>query len=184
MKSTLVVTDACIFIDLFDLDLVKFFFYLEIDTHTTSAVYFELYSEQRDALEMYRKNKKLSIHNLTENDLLEIYGASYPKSLSETDKSVLHLARKLKAGILSSDKVVRNYAKSQQIEYHGMLWVFDKLVDMNILSPNNAMLKLNQLVACNFTFRNNQLLIDEIQKRLKRWNTPTTSSGTPFPGIE
>jgi len=50
-----------------------------------------------------------------------------------------------------------------------MIWIFDKLVETHILSKENASLKLKQLVAINFTFRNNQQLVNEIEKRLKRW---------------
>ena len=44
MKLRIAVTDACIFIDLYDLGLVNAFFQLEIEIHTTTSVYFELYS--------------------------------------------------------------------------------------------------------------------------------------------
>ena len=42
MKIKIAVTDACIFIDLYDLGLVASFFNLEIEIHTTSSVYSEL----------------------------------------------------------------------------------------------------------------------------------------------
>lgn len=94
----------------------------------------------------------------------------YPKSLSETDKSVLYVANKRNACVLSSDKVLRNCAKNKQIEYHGMIWIFDELVKSNILTQTEAVIKLNKLVTSNYIFRNNKQLEDEIEKRLKLWS--------------
>lgn len=170
VKLKVAVTDACIFIDLYDLGLVASFFKLELEIHTTSSVYFELYSEQQQVLKAYQSVDKLFIHNLKEEDFLQIYSESYPKSLSETDKSVLHIANKINACVLSSDKTVRNYAKNKDIEYHGMIWIFDNLLEANILSEKEAVYKLKQLVATNFIFQNNKSLVDEIQKRFKLWS--------------
>jgi len=169
MKLRLAVTDACIFIDLCDLDLINSFFRLDIEIHTTTSVYFELYSEQQQILKAYQSVGRLFIYNLKEEDFLQIHSEYYPKSLSETDKSVLHLAQKLDACILSSDKTVRNCAKNKSIEYHGMIWIFDKLLEANILSKEEAGSKLKELIATNFIFQNNKSLVEEIEKRLKIW---------------
>jgi rRNA-processing protein FCF1 len=169
MKIKIAVTDACIFIDLYDLGLVTPFFNLEIEIHTTSAVYFELHPEQQHVLKAYQSVDRLIVHNLQEQDFIEIYSEQYPKSLSETDKSVLHIANKLNACVLSSDKTLRNCAKNKDIEYHGMIWIFDKLVETAALTPKEAAIKLKQLIATNFVFQNNQQLVAEMEKRLKQW---------------
>ena len=169
MKVRVAVTDANIFIDLYDLGLTKSFFNLELEIHTTSAVLYELYSEQQEVLQAYQSVGMLSVHNLQEQDFIEIYNENYPKSLSEADKSVIHVANKINACVLSSDKTLRNCAKNKDIEYHGMIWIFDKFVETTVLTPKEAKAKLNQLVASNFIFRNNQKVIEEIEKRLKNW---------------
>lgn len=169
MKLKVAVTDACIFIDLFDLDLVNAFFQLEIDIHTTTSVYFELFVEQQQVLITYQSIAKLLIHNLKEDDYLQIQSEPYPKSLSQTDKSVLHIAKRLNACVLSSDKTVRNFAKNKGIEYHGMIWVFDMLVESAILTNFDAAIKLQQLVTTNFIYQNNKPLVEEIRKRLMLW---------------
>jgi len=169
MEIKIAVTDACIFIDLYDLGLVASFFNIEIEIHTTSSVYFELYPEQQQVLKAYQSVDRLIVHNLQEQDFIEIYSEKYPKSLSETDKSVLHIANKINACVLSSDKTLRNCAKNKGIEYHGMIWIFDKLVETSVLTKKEAAIKLKQLVVTNFIFRNNQQLVAEIEKRLKIW---------------
>lgn len=170
MEIKIAVTDACIFIDLYNLGLVASFFKLELEIHTTSAVYFELYDEQQQVLKAYQSVDRLFVHNLKEEDFIQIHSESYPKSLSETDKSVLHVANKLNACVLSSDKTVRNCAKNKDIAYHGMIWIFDKLIEANILTKKVAANKLEQLVATNFIFQNNKPLVAAIQKRLKSWS--------------
>ena len=52
-----------------------------------------------------------------------------------------------------------------------MFWIFDKFVETGILSPRDAISKLNQLIASNFLFRNNQKLVGEVEKRLKIWSS-------------
>lgn len=169
MKVKIVVTDANIFIDLYDLGLTKSFFNLELEIHTTYSVLYELYSEQQEILQAYQSVGRLFIHNLQERDFVETYNENYPRSLSEADKSVLYVANNLNACVLSSDKTLRNCAKNKDIEYHGMIWIFDKFVETATLTPQEAKAKLNQLVASNFLFRNNQKLAEEIEKRMKVW---------------
>jgi len=169
MKVKVAVTDACIFIDLHDLGLTNSFFNLELEVHTTSTVLCELYFEQQQVLKAYQSVEKLTVHNLKEQDFFEIHSEEYPKSLSEADKSVLHTANKINACVLSSDKTLRNCAKNKDIECHGMIWIFDKLVETSVLSPKQAASKLKQLVAMNFILQNNQKLADEIEKRVKLW---------------
>jgi len=130
---------------------------------------YELYPEQQEILQAYQSVGRLEVHNLQEKDFVEIYNKNYPKSLSEADKSVLHVANKINALVLSSDKTLRNCAKNKNIEYHGMLWIFDKFVETSKLTPQEARNKLKHLVAINFLFRNNQKLVEEIDKRLRIW---------------
>jgi len=171
IRTKIAVTDACIFIDLYDLQLVTLFFNLDIEVHTTSAVLYELYLEQQQILKAYHSVGRLAVHNLQEKDFLKIYNEGYPKSLSETDKSVLYIANNLNACVLSSDKALRNCAKNKGIEYHGMIWIFDKLVETSALTKKEAIKKLKQLINTNFVFQNNQQLVAEIEKRFKLWSS-------------
>ena len=70
---------------------------------------------------------------------------------------------------MSSDKTLRNYAKNKEIEYHGMIWIFDKFVETSTLTPAEAKSKLNELVASNYIFQNNLKLLEEIEKRFEHW---------------
>lgn len=57
------ITDACIFIDLIELQLTSQFFGLDIEIHTTLDVYNELYIEQQEWLKVYWSFGKLTLHN-------------------------------------------------------------------------------------------------------------------------
>jgi hypothetical protein len=164
------VTDACIFIDLYDLKLYPAFFKLNLEIHTSVDVYNELYSHQQEVLNAYHLMGKLTIHSITESDRLVILSTPYPRSLSSIDKTVLHLAFKVKAMILSSDKAVRQYGKSRSIEYHGLLWIFDQLIEQGILNPKEAAVKLNDLIKSNLIYQHSSELIKEKDIRLKRWS--------------
>ncbi|MCL2311123.1 MAG: hypothetical protein FWC41_01350 [Firmicutes bacterium] len=163
------ITDACIFIDLHDLKLTNSLFSLKLDIHTSLDVFNELYAHQQDVLSAFHSVGKLTIHNISAEDRINIQKQNYPKALSENDKTVLFLAEKIDAIVLSSDRAVRTCAKKKSIEYHGMLWIFDKLVETLLLDSAAAAVKLEMLIKTNIVYQNNVELIKEMEIRLKRW---------------
>lgn len=165
----LAITDACIFIDLYDLQLTAQFFSLELEIHTSVDVINELYENQQQMLSAFQSVGKLTAHNITEEEKIKILSLSYPRSLSESDKTVLYLASKLNATVISSDKTVRNTAKKNAIHYHGMIWIFDQLVNNDLISKSEASAKLKRLITTNLVYQNNKELVEEMQKRLIRW---------------
>jgi predicted DNA-binding protein (UPF0278 family) len=76
---------------------------------------------------------------------------NFPKSLSSQDRPVIYLASKLEAILLSSDKAVRNHAGRLAIEYHGMFWIFDRLVEEKHITASKAIEKMNQMMQTLFT---------------------------------
>ena len=164
------VTDACIFIDLLELEIVFPFFSLDLEVHTTVEVMSELYHKQQEILRAYQSVDKLAVHNLSVEDLATIQATSFSKALSQQDKSVIYLASKLEAIVLSSDKPVRDYAKKMAIETHGMFWILDQLVDHKLLNAGQAANRLRQLMNDNLMYKNNVLLWKEANKRFKLWD--------------
>ncbi|RYD74494.1 MAG: hypothetical protein EOP53_18160 [Sphingobacteriales bacterium] len=162
------ITDACIFIDLFELDLIAGFFELDLDAHTSVDVHNELDTEQKEILQPLIDRSQLTIHTLTGEELLAINAAGYPKALSNSDKTVLFLAEHMDAVLLSSDKLVRNTAKNKGIDYHGLLWVMDKLLEQSIISKVLAIQKMKLLMGFTF-YRNNMGLMEEMKKRVALW---------------
>jgi hypothetical protein len=167
----IVVTDACIFIDVINLNLTVKFFALELDIHTTADIINELYPEQRQILEGYKSNRKLTVHVLTGEEQLALMEQEHPKALTPEDLSVIFIAQKLgDATVLSSDKPLRKYAKKLSIVYHGMLWIMDQLVAQGALPKPEAIAKLNAWINSNLIYRDNAEIQREVDSRVKTWS--------------
>lgn len=165
------ITDACIFIDLHFLELISPFFELDVEVHTSRDIINELHAHQKEIFSAYQNVGKLTVHTITEKDRRIVYNTYYPKSLSDNDKSAIHLARQIEAIIVSSDKAVRHYAKTLAIEYHGMLWILDQLEEKTILSKRVAAEKLKKLISSYLIYQSNADLLQEMQKRLQKWKS-------------
>ncbi|HCN82767.1 MAG TPA: hypothetical protein DIT07_03985, partial [Sphingobacteriaceae bacterium] len=129
----------------------------------------ELYSEQQELLKAYQAGDKLYLHSLTSENREALAKVNYPSSLSENDKTVLYVASVIKATILSSDKAVRRQAKKQSIEYHGMFWIFDRLVDLSLITKVEAANKLKYMMTSNIIYQGNGELIKEMTSRIANW---------------
>lgn len=161
------VTDACIFIDLIELEIITSFFQLDLELHTTVAVINELYPEQRQILEAYKSIGKLQVHNLREDDFQEMRQIAFPRGLSQEDQSVIYLARKLGGAIvISSDKLVRDFAGKLNLPYHGIFWILDELVSSNVIQNQMAIQILNEMPKINSMYQI-ATMKKEIEKRLE-----------------
>ncbi len=163
------VTDACIFIDVFLLGIEDAFFGLPYQLHTAVDVLGELFPEQREALSPYMANGKLTVHNLTEEQSAEIIKAPFPKSLSPADRTVFFIAQNLKAMVLSSDKVLRNWAKKEKLEYHGILWIIETLVNTNIITKVQGLEKLDLLFRINPTMAGSKEVVKKTGELKAEW---------------
>lgn len=141
-----IVNDANILIDLVDLKLLPHFFALKFEFLTTELVLAELFEEQYQSLLPYIDNGQLTVHEMTGDDLTEIYliQASKPV-LSEQDCSAFYQARQHTATLITSDNKLRAFAKEQQLEVHGHLWVFDRMVAAATITGTRAREKLSEL---------------------------------------
>ncbi|MGY6744920.1 MAG: PIN domain-containing protein [Cecembia sp.] len=163
------VTDACIFIDLIELDLISDFFRLDLELHTTEEVMNELFTEQYQVLEAYQQVGKLIVHNLDAQDFLKIETLVLPKGLSPEDKSVLYIATGLENGIvITSDNLVRKCTERLKLECHGLLWVIDQFVGQGISSKSSAAGSLKRLMALNKMYAVGNLKM-EIKERIFNW---------------
>lgn len=167
----IVVTDACIFIDILELEISSNFFLLNMEIHTTYEVWDEVNEEGQEILKIYRVDKKLTIHILEPNEHQEIAKRNYPKALSPPDQSVLYMAEKLDAILLSSDGLVRKHAKKRELNTHGLFWVMDELVEQEHLSKPDACKKIKQLFKNNLMYKNNNKLWKEAEKRIVEWGS-------------
>jgi predicted nucleic acid-binding protein len=165
----IIVNDANILIDLVDLKILPYFFQLEFEFHTTAIILDELFEEQKEALIPYIDTGKLIVDDISYEDLIEIITIRTRKpNLSEQDCSAFYLAQKDSATLITSDNTLRKFAHANNLEVHGHLWIFDNLVNNEILTSITAIKKLEEL--CNVINPKLGLPRNECQKRIKIWS--------------
>jgi predicted nucleic acid-binding protein len=163
------ITDACIFIDVFLLGIEQEFFALPCRLHTTVDVLGELNPTQNEALQPFIGQGLLIKHNLSSEQQEQLIEIPFPKSLSPADRSVFLIAVELKAMVLSSDKVLRNWAKKQKLEYHGILWVLETLVNSDVLSKEDGLQKLELLFEVNQTMAGSKEVLKKVGELVIKW---------------
>jgi predicted nucleic acid-binding protein len=143
------ITDANIFIDLFYLELVDHLFEIGCEIYTTRNVLLELEDHHAGALENHIKTGKLNLETLTSGDQLAMIRLRVHRGLSESDLSVICIAERLKAMVLTGDDLVRKTCHVHKIEIHGVLWCLDQFVIKNRIVKSEACEQLKKLMAYN-----------------------------------
>ena len=159
------ITDANIFIDLYELELMEHLFRIRHEIHTTESVLGEL-NEEREVLEPYRQSNDLIIHNLKGDQYDQAIELNVPKGLSPTDRTVVWLSGQFERCIvLTGDSVLRKEIFRRQTEVHGIFWLFDLWVESyQLLEPQTAANRLYDLMEIN-----DRIPYEECKKRIRRW---------------
>ncbi|MBV9962454.1 MAG: hypothetical protein JO072_09420 [Parafilimonas sp.] len=162
-KNEIVIKDSCILFDLVELNLINHFFQLGIIAFTTPLVVGEIIDdEQWNIIEPYIASGKLNIDNLgAYEDIAEI--KNQYTALSFPDSSVLELAIRKKAVLLTSDGSLRKISISKQVPVRGLLWIIEELSLRNIITVESALEKLNAYIEVNA-----RAPIKEIQNLIKK----------------
>jgi len=165
---TIVVNDANILIDLVKLQLLSHFFGLDFLFYTTDLVLAELHDDQKAEFDPYIDVGKLRVQEISEEQFNEIIAIKLEKpGLSEQDCSAFHQAQYLEAILITSDNALRKFAKTKNQDVHGLLWVFDQMVDAKTLPLALASFKLDEL--CSSINPKLNLPKKECDLRKKRW---------------
>jgi predicted nucleic acid-binding protein len=165
----IIVNDANILIDLVELQILPYFFKLEFEFRTTELIMDELFEEQKEAFIPYIETNQLIVENVSDEDFMEINLIRTQKpTLSEQDCSAFFLAGKEQAALITSDNKLRKFAKSENVEVHGHLWILDSLFEAEIISGSRATEKLNLL--CNTVNPRLGSPKAECRKRIEKWN--------------
>lgn len=142
----IVVNDANILIDLVKLKLLSHFFALELKFYTTDLILNELHEWQIEEYKHFINMNKLAIIELSEIELIEIQHLRNEKrQLSEQDCSAIICTKKLDGSLITSDKILRNFAVSKNMVVVGHLWIFDKMIEEETITPLLAINKLTEL---------------------------------------
>lgn len=148
-KNQIVIQDACILFDLVDLSLLRVFFQLELIVFTTPQVINEITDENQWAeIKHYLNDGKLTVDSEgVYEEIVKIY-EKY-SGLSVADSSVLELAIRKNAVILSSDGSLRKIATRINYIVRGTLWIIEELCSNGFITHSHAIEKLEMYSSIN-----------------------------------
>jgi len=158
------VTDANIFIDLIKLQLLGHLFSIDIEIYSTREVVDQLNDAQYEKLELLIQSNNLNVYHFTGEELSAINDLPCPNALEFPDRTVVYLAQKITAEVLTGDGPLKRFCTDRGLTVHGIIWLFDVFLAKELIKPALAVQKLNELL--NF---NSRLLKDECINRLKLW---------------
>ena len=164
-KSTLIVKDANIVIDLVNAGLLATWFELSLQTITTDFVESELKrGSQWGDVEPLVKSGQLKVIGFSEAEVTEIFSMSVRCGVSLADGSVLFLSQKTEARLLTGDRKLRKAAEREAVEVAGILWILDHMVSKGALSGSIASQSLRDMIK-----EGARLPMREVEKRLLLW---------------
>jgi predicted nucleic acid-binding protein len=158
------ITDANIFIDLFEIGWQNHLFEVGLEIVTTREVFNELYEEQQKMLSVWVGNGALRILDIMVSEHDRVNAVANTKKLSFTDKTVLFVAQRDSLTVLTGDKRVRVTAQQLGLSTHGILWVFDRFLEFDIVDGEQAATVLENLIRVN-----THLPMEECWKRIEQW---------------
>lgn len=147
-----VVNDTNIFIDLYKTSLLDAFFQLPYEFHTVDFVIYEIEDiEQKKAVKKHIEGNKLFVKTFVVQELATIQHikAQAGHHLSFIDCAVWHYAHENGFTLLTGDNPLRTYALASGTSVHGILFVFDQLVEHGIISKKEAAEKAETLLQIN-----------------------------------
>ncbi len=143
------ITDANIFIDIIDLNLVDFLFQIGLEIHSTIGIIDELDEAQQDIIQHYINDGQLNIHFQTEEQFLEIEKESFDQGFSDADCFLLFLSRENGMLLLSGERKMRLFCDENDLEVRGIIWLFDEFLRLNLMDNETAILKMETLLSIN-----------------------------------
>ena len=158
------VTDANVFIDLIKLQWLGYLFSIELDIYTTREIIDELNDGQMERVNAFIQSQQLTVYYFSAEELEQISTMKTPASLTTEDKSVVFLARLLQSSVLSGDNPLRKFCEKQNLEVKGIIWLFDRFLQLNLVTYQTAAERMNYLLSFN-----NRLPAADCESRLKEW---------------
>ena len=161
----IVVNDTNVFIDLFNVGLLEEFFSLPWEVYTTDFVMLELQREgQKETVARFQSRGRLHIPVFESKEMMIMAEMKNRAGVSITDCSVWYYAKTNNYILLTGDGKLRKSSLLEGVEVHGIIYVFDELVESGILQKTTAVERLKELWKSN-----PRLPKEEIEKRINVW---------------
>lgn len=163
------VKDACVLIDLANGGLIAKWFQLQIETHTTDAVLFEVEDEaQRAEVMAFVEAGLIHVAPMYEAGSFEalqsLADAAADLGVSGPDASAYILADRLGAVLLTGDGGLRREAATRGVAVCGVLWIIDMLLWKDVIAFEAASASLRQMLE-----RGARLPKVECERRCSAW---------------
>ena len=158
------VTDANIFIDLIKLNMLGYLFGVELEIHTSSEIIDQLNESQQQQVSVFIHSRSLNVTYFTVDEIEEIQAETFPRALEFQDKTVYYLAKKIDAQVLTGDSALRKFCITKQLTVHGIVWLFDRLLEKGLINSAVAINKMEHLLSFN-----DRLPKSECLKRIQEW---------------
>jgi rRNA-processing protein FCF1 len=167
--ETIVVSDTNILIDLVDIGLLEQFLLLPFGIHTTDIVIAEItIEEQKAAVLSVIEKAGIKVKTYTPDEMLKLFSFISSKrrtyDLHPADFSVWQYSSENDYTLLTGDGNLRKAASADGVEVHGTIFLIDKMVEYQILTPTLAADKLELLYSIN-----SRLPKSEIDLRIVKW---------------
>lgn len=162
------VVDTNILIDLRNGGLITEFFKLPVSVHAPDVIVAEMLDSNGEIFLAHG----MEVRELSGKQVREVYRLRLLQpNVSTNDMFALVLARDTRATLLTGDKNLRKFAEQQMVTVHGMLWVLDELVRLNVISRFAVAEALERLIATG-----SRLPREACEARLLRWRSLMISS--------
>lgn len=177
ITERIVISDTNIILDLLFLNMLDDFFSLPCDICTTDLVIDEIVQPaQQKIIDSFVKSRKLEVVQFSPSEFSNITNlfVMNPNNASLTDCSVWYYAKQTNGRLLTGDGKLRKAAENDNVKVSGILYVFDNLIEYEILSRNKAADLLENLIKVNM-----RLPKDECEKRILTWRNISLQSNSP-----
>jgi len=163
----LLINDANILIDIIKLELLDKFFSLSFRLLTTDFILEELNPIQKKEIEnLINLEEIVLIKTTIVEDYLGINELLANSSgLSFEDCSVWYYSKKMNGILVTGDGKLRKTVTKDGIEVRGIIYLFDQMLEQELISFTEAMEKLELLYQIN-----NRLPKKELEKRQNLWS--------------
>jgi rRNA-processing protein FCF1 len=131
-----------------------------------SVVSNQLNEHQQLQIQAFIHSRTLNVTYFSADEIEIILTTDYPKALEFQDKTVFFLAKSLNCNVLTGDAPLRKFCASQNITVRGIIWIFDRFIQEELISYNLAILKMEHLMSFN---TNTRLPKDDCIERLANW---------------
>lgn len=165
--NDIVVNDTNIFIDLCKLHLLNGLFALPFEIHTVDFVIEELVDEnQRKDVASFLESGKLTVHSFQQEEIANVINlkSTAGGNLSFTDCAAWYYAKENNYILITGGGKLRRKAIASDVMVKGILFLFDRFVEEDVLTLTKAVNKLEELLKIN-----SRLPRNEIDTRISRW---------------